>query len=94
MPSSMIPGELGQVIRRYLAGNRAGAVTAWEGLLPLIHYENRQCGLRGQKILLAEGGIIACDRTRAPLGPVSPSTRSGLIELAAARDLLILRWAR
>jgi 2-keto-3-deoxy-L-arabinonate dehydratase len=94
MPSSMVPGELGQVVRHYLEGDRAGAVTAWEGLLPLIHYENRQCGLRGQKILLAEGGIIACDRTRAPLGPVSPSTRSGLIGLAAARDLLVMRWAR
>jgi len=54
----------------------------------------RQCGLRAQKILLAEGGIIASERTRAPLGPVSPRTRRGLIELAAARDLLVMRWAR
>src|SRR5579859_1219889 len=94
MPSSMVPGELGQIVHRYLAGNRASAVSAWEDLLPLIHFENRQCGLRAQKILMAEGGIIASDRTRAPLGPVSPRTRRGLIELAAARDLLITRWAR
>jgi 2-keto-3-deoxy-L-arabinonate dehydratase len=94
MPSSMVPAELGQIIRRYLAGDRAGAVRAWEDLLPLIHFENRQCGLRAQKILLAEGGIIASERTRAPLGPVSPRTRRGLIELAAARDLLVMRWAR
>jgi 4-hydroxy-tetrahydrodipicolinate synthase len=94
MPSSMVPAELGQIVRRYLSGDRPGAVTAWEDLLPLIHFENRQCGLRAQKILLAEGGIIASDRTRAPLGPVSPRTRRGLIELATARDLLIMRWAR
>jgi 2-keto-3-deoxy-L-arabinonate dehydratase len=94
MPSSMVPAELGQIIRGYLSGDRAGAVAAWEDLLPLIHYENRQCGLRAQKILLAEGGIIASDRTRAPLGPVSSRTRRGLVELAAARDPLILRWAR
>ncbi|HEU5386302.1 MAG TPA: dihydrodipicolinate synthase family protein [Streptosporangiaceae bacterium] len=94
MPSSTVPAELGQVVRRYRAGDRAGAVSAWEALLPLIHFENRQCGLRAQKILLAEGGIIACDRTRAPFGPVSPRTRRGLIELAGRRDLLILRWAR
>jgi len=94
MPSSMVPGELGQIVRRYLAGNRDGAVRAWEDLLPLIHFENRQCGLRAQKILLAEGGIIASERTRAPLGPVPPRTRRGLVELAAARDLLIMRWAR
>jgi 4-hydroxy-tetrahydrodipicolinate synthase len=94
MPSSTVPAELGQVVRRYRAGDRPGAVSAWEALLPLIHFENRQCGLRAQKILLAEGGIIACDRTRAPFGPVSPRTRRGLIELAARHDLLIMRWAR
>jgi len=94
MPSSTVPAELGQIVRGYRAGDLAGAVSGWEALLPLIHFENRQCGLRAQKILLAEGGIIACDRTRAPFGPVSPRTRRGLIELAARHDLLILRWAR
>jgi 2-keto-3-deoxy-L-arabinonate dehydratase len=94
MPSSMVPAELGPVVRRYLSGDRASAVSAWEDLLPLIHFENRQCGLRAQKILLAEGGIITSDRTRAPFGPVSPRTRRGLIELAARRNPLIMRWAR
>jgi len=94
MPSSMVPGELGQIVRAHAAGDRAGAVRAWEDLLPLIHFENRQCGLRAQKILLAEGGIIGSDRTRAPFGPVSARTRSGLIELARQRDPLILRWGR
>jgi 2-keto-3-deoxy-L-arabinonate dehydratase len=94
MPSSMVPAELGQIVRGYLSGDRPSAVRAWEDLLPLIHFENRQCGLRAQKILLAEGGIIASERTRAPLGPVSARTRRGLIELAKARDVLILRWAR
>ena len=86
MPSSMVPAELGQIVRRYRSGDRAGAVSAWENLLPLIHFENRQCGLRAQKILLAEGGIITSDRTRAPFGPVSPRTRRGLIELAARHE--------
>ena len=94
MPSSMVPGELGQIVRVHAAGDRATAVRAWEDLLPLIHFENRQCGLRAQKILLAEGGIIGSDRTRAPFGPVPPRTRRGLIELAQQRDPLILRWAR
>ena len=94
MPSSMVPAELGWIVRGYLSGDRTGAVRDWEDLLPLIHFENRQCGLRAQKILLAEGGIIASDRTRAPFGPVSARTRRGLIELARARDLLIMRWAR
>jgi 2-keto-3-deoxy-L-arabinonate dehydratase len=94
IPSSMVAGELGRIVRRYFSGDRAGAAAAWENLLPLIHFENRQCGLRAQKILLAEGGIIGSDRTRAPLGPVSPRTRNGLIELARRHDPLVLRWAR
>jgi 2-keto-3-deoxy-L-arabinonate dehydratase len=94
MPSSTVPAELGHIVRRHRAGDRDGAAGAWEALLPLIHFENRQCGLRAQKILAAEGGIIGSDRTRAPFGPVSPRTRKGLVDLASARDPLILRWAR
>ena len=94
MPSASVPFELGEIVRRYRSGDRAGAVSSWEALLPLIHYENRQCGLRAQKILLRSGGIIGSDRTRAPLGPVSSLTRRGLLELARARDPFILRWAR
>jgi 2-keto-3-deoxy-L-arabinonate dehydratase len=92
MCSSLVPHELGRIVRRYGAGDRAGAVADWEALLPLIHFENRQCGLRAQKILLAEAGIIGSDRTRAPLGPVSPATRAGLIELAGRRRPFMLRW--
>jgi len=94
MCSSMVPAELGRIIRGYLAGDRGAAVTAWEALLPLIHFENRQCGLRAQKILLAEGGVIGSERTRAPLVAVSPRTRAGLVELARRHDPLVLRWAR
>ncbi len=55
---------------------------------------DRQCGLRAQKILMAEGGIIGSERTRAPLGPVSPRTRAGLVELAKRYDPLVLNWGR
>jgi 4-hydroxy-tetrahydrodipicolinate synthase len=88
----MVPAELGQIVPP--RGGRRPAPSAPGRPAPLIHFENRQCGLRGQKILLAEGGIIASDRTRAPFAPVSPRTRRGLMELAAARDLLVMRWAR
>src|ERR1700745_3056275 len=36
MPSRPAPAELGQIIRSYLSGDRASAVSAWEDLLPLI----------------------------------------------------------
>ncbi|MFI9024732.1 dihydrodipicolinate synthase family protein [Streptomyces sp. NPDC053560] len=94
MSSSTVPDRLGRIVRRYHAGDREGAVEDWEALLPLIHFENRQCGLRAQKILLAEGGVIGSDRTRAPFGPVPPETRESLLELARRHDPLVLRWAR
>lgn len=93
MPSSMVPDVLGNVVRTYLAGDRATAVDLWESVLPLIHYENRQCGLRATKALMKEGGIITSEATRAPFGPLTAETRAGLVELARRRNPLILRWA-
>lgn len=94
MPSSMVPDVLGNVVRTYLAGDRDTAVDLWESVLPLIHYENRQCGLRATKVLMKEGGIIESEATRAPFGLLTPETRAGLVELARRRDPLILRWAK
>ena len=93
MSSSMVPDLLAFIVSQYREDNRDRANAAWEALLPLIHFENRQCGLRAQKILMAEGGIIASERTRAPLAPVTPQTRTSLIELASTRNPLVLSWA-
>ncbi len=94
MPSALIPDVLRQVVDRYRAGNRPGAVELYERYLPLIHYENRQCGLRATKALMREGGIIASEAVRHPMPPLHPATRAGLVELARRRDPLILRWGR
>jgi 2-keto-3-deoxy-L-arabinonate dehydratase len=93
MSSCMVPDRLGVIVREFHAGNRGEAVRQWENLLPFIHFENRQCGLRATKILMKEGNIIGSDRTRAPLGEVHPDTRSQLLELAKRHDPLVLRWA-
>ena len=93
MPSAMIPDVLGEIVRRWLAGDREKATSLWEYWLPMIHFENRQCGLQATKILMAEGGIIASAATRAPLSRVSPAIRDGLIAHARRRDPLILRWS-
>ena len=77
-----------------LSSNFAGAREMWEGWLPLIHFENRQCGLRGTKVLMAEGGIIRSETTRAPFGPMPAMTRAALLEQARRRDPLVMRWAR
>jgi 4-hydroxy-tetrahydrodipicolinate synthase len=93
MCSALVPDLLGRIVRDYHADRKEEARDAYEAVLPLISFENRQCGLRAQKIVLAEGGVIRSARTRAPLGPVSPRTRNRLLELARRRDLLALRWA-
>ncbi|HEV7566041.1 MAG TPA: dihydrodipicolinate synthase family protein [Microbacteriaceae bacterium] len=93
MSSCMVPDQLGQIVRDFHAGNRDKAVAQWEDLLPFIHYENRQVGLRAAKILMKEGGIIDSDRTRAPLAELDPETRSQLIAMARRKDPLVLRWA-
>ncbi|GAA2201216.1 dihydrodipicolinate synthase family protein [Sinomonas flava] len=93
MSSCMVPDQLGQIVRDFHAGERDRAVAAWEDLLPFIHFENRQCGLRATKVLLKEGNIIGSDTTRSPIGELHPDTRAQLIDIAKRKDPLILRWA-
>ena len=94
MPSCSVPDVLSDVLRSYQAGDRERAIARWEEYLPLIHFENRQCGLRAAKVLLHEGGVIASEATRQPLGPLPKPARDSLLELARRRDPLVLRWAR
>ena len=49
------------------AGRRAEAAAAYARILPLINFENRQCGLRATKTVMMEGGVIRSDAVRHPL---------------------------
>jgi 4-hydroxy-tetrahydrodipicolinate synthase len=86
------PDGIRQVVDPYAAGRRDEAAAAYERWLPLINYENRQCGLRATKVLMQEGGIIASDAVRHPTPPLHQATREGLLALARRLDPLILRW--
>ncbi len=92
MPSALLPDILRPVVDFYAAGRRDEAVALYERYLPLINYENRQCGLMATKTMLKEGGIIASDYARHPTAALHPATRVGLLELVKRLDLLILRW--
>jgi len=70
------------------------AARLYQQLLPLINYENRQCGLRAAKTVLAEGKVIKSDAVRHPLRPLDPATRAGLLELAGELNPLALRWGK
>jgi 2-keto-3-deoxy-L-arabinonate dehydratase len=94
MPSAAYPDALRRIVDDFAAGRRDAAMAGYARLLPLINYENRQCGLLACKALMKEGGIIACDTARHPVPPLRPESRAGLIEIARALDPLILRWAR
>ncbi|HLZ07150.1 MAG TPA: dihydrodipicolinate synthase family protein [Chloroflexota bacterium] len=94
MPSAAIPDVLGTVVHLFLAGKRDEAIALYERHLPLINYENKQCGLRATKVLMQEGGIIRSEAVRHPTPPLHPATRAGLIELAKRVDPLVLRWGK
>jgi 2-keto-3-deoxy-L-arabinonate dehydratase len=88
------PDGIRQIIDPFMAGRRDGAVAAYARWLPLINYENRQCGLNACKALMREGGVIGSEAVRHPLQPLHPSTRAGLIEIARRLDPLVLRWGK
>src|SRR2546430_13406760 len=88
------PDGIRQIVDPFLAGQREKAAAAYARWLPLINYENRQCGLQACKILMKEGGVIAADTVRHPLQPLHPATRAGLIEIARQLDPVVLRWGR
>lgn len=94
MSSALLPDLIGPVIQHHREGNRQEAIKAYERILPLINYENRQCGLRAAKIVMAEGKVIKSDHVRHPLKPLHPATRDGLLELARSVDPIALNWGR
>jgi 2-keto-3-deoxy-L-arabinonate dehydratase len=94
MTGGAYPDGIRQIIDPYFAGDREEAAAAYERWLPLINYENRQCGLLAAKVLMKEGGIIGSDAVRHPLQPLHPETRKGLIEVARRLDPAVLRWGR
>jgi 2-keto-3-deoxy-L-arabinonate dehydratase len=88
------PDGIRTIIDPYFAGDREAALVAYEKWLPLINYENRQCGLLACKALMLEGGVIKSDAGRAPLAPLHPATRAGLLEIARRLDPVVLRWGK
>jgi 2-keto-3-deoxy-L-arabinonate dehydratase len=88
------PDGIRQIFDAYQAGRREEAAAAYQRWLPLINYENRQCGLLAAKILMKEGGVIASEAARHPILPVHPAIRAGLIEVAQRLDPMVLGWGR
>ena len=94
MPSALLPDLIKPVLELHRKGQREGAMAAYARILPLINYENRQCGLRATKTVMMEGRVIKSDAVRHPLEALHPATKKGLLELARAANPLALRWGK
>jgi 2-keto-3-deoxy-L-arabinonate dehydratase len=88
------PDGIRTIYDAFVAGRHDEATAAYARWLPLINYENRQCGFATAKILMKEGGIIRSDKIRLPVQPVQARQRAGLLTLARTLDPLVLRWAK
>jgi len=94
MPSALLSDLIKPVLQAHLSGDRKTAAKLYAGILALIAFENRQCGLRATKTVMKEGGVIKSDAVRHPLEALHPATRQGLLELAAEVQPLTLHWAK
>jgi 2-keto-3-deoxy-L-arabinonate dehydratase len=94
MTSAMIPDLVKPILTAFFSGDRASAMELYARVLPIINFENRQCGLRSAKAVMKAGGVIRSDAVRHPLTALHPDTRAQLLELARQLDPLALRWGR
>ena len=94
MTSALLPDLIKPIVTAHRAGDRRAAAALYARCLPLINYENRQCGLRAAKAVMMAGGVIGSDAVRHPFEPLHPATRAGLLEIAEDLRPLALRWGR
>lgn len=94
MSSALLPDLIRPIVMLYHSGQRLAAAEAYKRILPLINYENRQCGLRATKVAMKDGGVIRSDTVRHPLKELHPSTRAGLMELVHELQPMVLCWGK
>ena len=94
MTSATLPDLIPPAVTAYLNGDRDTARSIYNDLLPLINFENRQCGWRSCKAVMQEGGVIKSDHVRHPTRPLHPATRAELLELARAANPIALTWGK
>ena len=94
MPSALLPDLLKPLVAAHRINDIKEAAEQYARLLPLINFENRQCGLRACKTVFKEGGVIASDHVRHPMPQLAPETRKQLLDLAAQLNPVAFRWGR
>ena len=92
MSSPILPDLIGPLVKNYIKGNKQEAENEYNRVLPLINYENRQCGFRATKTVFKEGGVIKSDICRHPIPNLDENTKKGLLDLANDYDLIAMKW--
>lgn len=93
MTSALIPDLIRPVIAAHAEGRRDEAAAGYHRLLPVINHENRQCGFRGCKVAMQEGGVIGSAFCRHPVAPLPEAARARLLDLLRPLDPVVLNWA-
>ena len=94
MSSAMIPDLIRPVVLEFLEGNTKKSEDQYNHILPLINYENRQCGFRATKVVMKEGGVINSDFCRHPIPDLEENTKKGLINLVKNYNPIALQWGK
>lgn len=94
MTSALIPDQIKPVIAAHARGDRPAAVEGYARILPVINHENRQCGFRAAKAVMAECGVIRSDFSRHPVEPLHPQTRAHLMALIRDLNPVLMNWGK
>lgn len=92
MSSGLLTEQLKPILEHFAAGERDKAEAQYNKILPLVNFENRQCGFRACKTAMKHGGVIKSDFVRHPTEPLPMDTVNTLIRMAKSLDVLSVRW--
>ena len=94
MSSALLPEKIAPVIDHFWNNEKDKAEKIYNNILPLINFENRQCGFRATKTVMKEGGVIKSDFCRDPIKPLDLDTKNLLLNFAKRYDLLSYKWGK
>ena len=94
MSSALLPEKIAPVIDYFWNNEKDKAEEVYNSILPLINFENRQCGFRATKTVMKEGGVIKSDFCRDPIKPLDLDTKNLLLNYAKRYDLLSYNWGK
>ncbi len=94
MSSALLPEKIAPVINHFWNNEKDKAEEIYNNILPLINFENRQCGFRATKTVMKEGGVIKSDFCRDPIKPLDQDTKNLLLNFAKKYDLLTYKWGK